>query len=50
MGRDDYDKSQIERELVSIHTPAWGVTSEEQVKDPEKKVSIHTPAWGVTLF
>ena len=35
-------------EFVSIHTPAWGVTSKANPLAALRKVSIHTPAWGVT--
>ena len=34
--------------LVSIHTPAWGVTKRVTVEIYAYRVSIHTPAWGVT--
>ena len=34
--------------IVSIHTPAWGVTRERFTVDIYYVVSIHTPAWGVT--
>ena len=33
---------------VSIHTPAWGVTTTGSSALPISAVSIHTPAWGVT--
>ena len=34
--------------FVSIHTPAWGVTIQQQALGVKQLVSIHTPAWGVT--
>ena len=34
--------------LISIHTPAWGVTTSTGNKLDAMKISIHTPAWGVT--
>ena len=34
--------------IVSIHTPAWGVTTSLQAFSERDNVSIHTPAWGVT--
>ena len=33
---------------VSIHTPAWGVTTLTTLIPLAGDVSIHTPAWGVT--
>jgi len=33
---------------VSIHTPAWGVTTAVNDLKYNRFVSIHTPAWGVT--
>ena len=36
------------RDLVSIHTPAWGVTRHAPEQRQGYSVSIHTPAWGVT--
>ena len=34
--------------VVSIHTPAWGVTPKYKFIGGLRNVSIHTPAWGVT--
>ncbi len=34
--------------IVSIHTPAWGVTGIVENNNNILPVSIHTPAWGVT--
>ena len=34
--------------IVSIHTPAWGVTYSNHKLCIFRVVSIHTPAWGVT--
>ena len=49
MGRDGFlDVEQVKRRLVSIHTPAWGVTWCQAASRPMYAVSIHTPAWGVT--
>ncbi len=36
--------------MVSIHTPAWGVTFKELYDEINNPVSIHTPAWGVTGY
>ena len=33
---------------ISIHTPAWGVTSALLLQCRYQRISIHTPAWGVT--
>ena len=33
---------------ISIRTPAWGVTLEEEYIKNEEIISIRTPAWGVT--
>ena len=35
-------------EMVSIHTPVWGVTSLVEALRHGIEVSIHTPVWGVT--
>ena len=36
--------------LVSIHTPARGVTNNEGYNANVTNVSIHTPARGVTMY
>ena len=36
--------------LISIHTPAKGVTSRSKAKETVSLISIHTPAKGVTVF
>jgi len=35
-------------DLISIHTPAWGVTALDDERGALEIISIHTPAWGVT--
>ena len=35
-------------ELISTHTPAWGVTYALTWNDIDFDISTHTPAWGVT--
>ena len=35
-------------EIISIHTPAKGVTSNDQCGPVLPSISIHTPAKGVT--
>ena len=35
-------------DLISIHTPAWGVTPRRFGFCTAPIISIHTPAWGVT--
>ncbi len=35
---------------VSIHTPAWGATTDNLDQRMHDHVSIHTPAWGATIF
>ena len=48
MGSDPNIRDTFDAMLVSIHTPAWGVTM-WNVNFPDMPiVSIHTPAWGVT--
>ena len=48
VGRDiPLRRAQIEN-IVSIHTPVWGVTSKRFANDKSATVSIHTPVWGVT--
>ena len=37
------------QDLVSIHTPTWGVTEVWLCTRLVQNVSIHTPTWGVTL-
>ena len=50
MGSDVSDfYGYMEARVVSIHTPAWGVTAEYQYMIVGSMVSIHTPAWGVTV-
>ena len=45
----DYDiGGDGEMRRVSIHTPTWGVTDEQELEPFEEYVSIHTPTWGVT--
>mgnify|MGYP006875923118 CR=1 FL=1 len=34
--------------LVSIHAPAWGATTAEELIQFFDNVSIHAPAWGAT--
>ena len=34
---------------ISIHTPAWGATTMQRLKERRSSISIHTPAWGATL-
>ena len=36
------------QQLVSIHTPTWGVTLRGTREYAYPRVSIHTPTWGVT--
>ena len=36
------------RNLISTHTPAWGVTLSSTSTNPVQNISTHTPAWGVT--
>ena len=33
---------------ISIHAPAWGATTEVDIKSLQKNISIHAPAWGAT--
>ena len=33
---------------ISTHTPAWGVTRDENQMGKPQAISTHTPAWGVT--
>ena len=40
---------QQEEEMVSIHTPLWGVTVVPILASFVVGVSIHTPLWGVTF-
>ena len=35
--------------IISIHTPAKGVTELQQLKKVTRMISIHTPAKGVTF-
>ena len=36
-------------DVISTHTPAWGVTYRLEKLWPPPLISTHTPAWGVTL-
>ncbi len=45
---DDETWFKIKDEIVSIHTPTWGVTSMPINNLNKRLVSIHTPTWGVT--
>ena len=38
----------FDRERISTHTPAWGVTLYYWIVQQKWKISTHTPAWGVT--
>ena len=49
MGSDSVIGSLLSTILVSIHTPAWGVTNLPLCSRCLSAVSIHTPAWGVTF-
>ena len=50
MGSDVVSAMDLRRaDAVSIHTPAWGVTSSAIPSAVPYPVSIHTPAWGVTI-
>ena len=35
-------------QVVSIHAPAWGATSDVPAPNMQALVSIHAPAWGAT--
>jgi len=48
VGRDYADTINDFSIVVSIHTPAWGVTIKLKALVSLYQVSIHTPAWGVT--
>ena len=50
MGSDNRAHYIGEREVVSIHAPAWGATRSESRFTTEPKVSIHAPAWGATGY
>ena len=49
VGRDRNAGVIEEPEMISTHTPAWGVTFLTSVLVKEYTISTHTPAWGVTL-
>ena len=49
MRGDLYFVESVTSGCVSIHTPAWGVTSNYSNNSICYSVSIHTPAWGVTM-
>ena len=38
----------IQYSIISIRTPAWGVTRVFQHSGAMQSISIRTPAWGVT--
>ena len=48
MGRDYVDVWKDDTNIISTHTPAWGVTCAGRSKIYEVYISTHTPAWGVT--
>ena len=48
VGRDGEPLWAERHNLVSIHTPVWGVTLRFATALQEWCVSIHTPVWGVT--
>ena len=35
--------------VISIHTPAWGATVQDDTSHGGNHISIHTPAWGATV-
>ena len=37
-------------DVISTHTPAWGVTKAGKNEAEFLAISTHTPAWGVTVF
>ena len=43
-----YESVSCEMLIISIHTPAKGVTLTDYVRSCTDKISIHTPAKGVT--
>ena len=47
-GSDEYSKQATDRLIISIHTPARGVTGKRRRNSSSMQISIHTPARGVT--
>ena len=48
MGRDKARKYTDCKDVISTHTPSWGVTEMAAVNDRTIEISTHTPSWGVT--
>ena len=48
VGGDALDIPISPQQLISIRTPAWGVTDQAELYGPICRISICTPAWGVT--
>ena len=49
-GSDREDKAAVQKQAISIHTPAKGVTKIDGYAFDGMDISIHTPAKGVTLL
>ena len=48
VGGDHKAGQQPRKPVISIRTPAWGVTKRQAEVVLETLISIRTPAWGVT--
>ena len=50
VGGDKWLSKLLEEHIISIRTPAWGVTDCKDFRRNNENISIRTPAWGVTHF
>ena len=50
MGRDPPPGQKNNLRSISIHSPAWGATFDDETRRVQRLISIHAPAWGATCY